>query len=105
MTFWMSTKLSNQLRYRTIFEPRVGFEPTMFVFLITSEVESTAVPPWLIVVSPGYVPAPPLYQSGALPNELTDNFVVLTGFEPMLTLWPLVCKTSALNQLSYRTIL
>ena len=50
------------------------------------------------------IPAPPLYQSGALPNELTDNFVVLTGFEPMLTLRPLVCKTSALNQLSYRTI-
>jgi len=31
-------------------EPRVGFEPTMFLFLITSEVESTAVPPWLILV-------------------------------------------------------
>ena len=29
MTFWMSTKRSNQLSYRTIFEPRAGFEPAM----------------------------------------------------------------------------
>ena len=38
------------------------------------------------------IPPPLVYQTSALPNELTDNLVPRSGFEPL----PLACKTSTL---------
>lgn len=77
-------------------EPRAGFEPAMFVSLITSEVESTAVPSWRkwrkvlkVVYTEGIEPSFIVFKTIVLTISRSNTFnyhpfVGLVGYDPTL---------------------
>lgn len=117
--FRNKTRVSTNFTIRYIYlglEPRAGFEPAMFVSLITSEVESTAVPSWRkwrkvlkVVYTEGIEPSLIVFKTIVLTISRSNTFnyhpfEVLTGFEPV---W-VVLQTTAfrlMTPLGHSTLL